>query len=468
MFYFNKYLKILKTSKEIIDLQRQNGQEQTVSFEASKNIYKIAFNELVNQGLPNRISGDYAYIETDGLVYDILKSELSGRQTLSIIYNENTIIKPPIDEDYIKNDDTRYNNTDNEEDEEEYEEINDEIDDYNEDQEEDQEESMSILKGDIEDIQIEEDSEDIEDIDNNEDNIENTNENGFKETDNGFVLGGNDSYNDNSANEGSEYNYDEIEEPTDMFEENDYSINEPDFEEEYIEGMDIEPDVIEEKEPEELIPVANKNENITNKEPEQEEDKSITSIGYLEKSEFIMSHIILNYNRDGKSEKIEIIASPIYPHKEISPQIACVVMEGRAKTTASTDEETDIKIVLDADTNLLIKNKYSEEQYDPEIVLDENYDDRNIKIISKKNVGNVGHLQDRDDDNNIEVHIFPISFNNSKKTGKANCMYYIDVDGDLTIGDTLHNPEIAFEFDGKITNITSLWNEDGKLYMKIS
>lgn len=526
MFYFYKYLEILKIAKEILDLQEKNGQINTDSHLNTKSIYNKAFNTLINQGLPSREFGEKILIETDGFVYELDKKDIINKSMLSVIYNEKNIVKTPIENEYDKN----INDTGIEEYEEELEEnklsedMKKEIyekrgltnpeeamgDDYKEEDESleiiDEEESEDLTANKNQetqdDTQIKE-REDIKDEDKKEiedKNIDEEKHESFKTNENQeqeketktkedkefekdiedlSSMGEDDADEDEvmDIEEPDDFDIENIPEdfaePTDMFDNlGEDPMNADPFEDEMNEFNDMEPEVQEEDVPEDAIPEDEeiKDEKTTNEDVKSEDKHKIEPISNLHKSGFMLSNISAKYVREetGRSDKIEIMAMPIYPNEESGPQLACVVINKKVKTVFSTDKNPDINIVLDPDTNAILKCNFTDGQYDPILTLDEDYGDRDINILGKRNMGDTGHLQAYDEGSNTEIHIMPINFNNSKKTGKANYAYYIKINDDIITGDTITNPDAAFELGDETVYITCKWDEgDDNLYIRL-
>lgn len=432
MIYLKHYLEILKISSEIIEIQRKNGQENTESNLNTKKIYETAFNGLINQGIPNKEVANETIIETDGNIYRLETSKIENKSMFSMVYNEDKISELPIDDSGIENNSTVNNLEENVGGMEEYE-------------DEEEYEKDSSLNDDIELLD--------EGPDFKEPDIEN-----LEPSDEEFKIETSDIENPN------EESFEEMEEPTEAFE-NALNFDESEFNEENMFTKEAEPESIEEEVPEEAVP----EEGIKKekeKSVENTEEKHIETITDLEANGFIMSKVSALYEREGKKDKIEAIIYPLYPDKENSPQVACVVINNKVKTVVSNKDSTDINIILDGETHAIIKFNKTNGKYDPILSLNADYKDRTLKITSKQNIGNKGHIQTCDESNGTEIHVMPINFKNNKKTGNANFIYYVKMhDGEIVIGDTITNPEAVFEYNDEIINILCRWDDKNILYM---
>ena len=350
MIYLKHYLEILRLANEIINMQKTYGQKDTDSNLNARRIYETAFNGLINQGIPSRETDSEVIIETDGLIFRLDAKKVQNKSMFSMIYNEEKVVKAPISEEYETSSRGFYEKKDG-------------IEEYEEDSYKDLDSENSLEA--VIDMStksktpMEENGDDIEDIldhsDINEidDNIENIEDTDYDEPVENFEDTYGEEINqedEEQIGEDEQFDFDDIEEPIDMFDAPEENFDEEAFEEEATEIEGMEPESIEEEVPEEAIPEEAKKqekkeiikENIEKKE--QDNKKTLEPIDHLNKSGFIMSHISALYEGPSGKDKIEIISAPLYPEKEDSPQMACVVINKKFKTIASNEDLSLIHI----------------------------------------------------------------------------------------------------------------------------
>ena len=492
MVYLQSYLRILATASEVMQsltlIQRDNGER----FGNAKEIYRLAFSELIYQAMPHRIEDGLVIIRSDGKEYTIAKGELGKSPIYSHLIEEGPM-------DGLSYDRTTRDESAEEglllEAEEETEEIQlteeqeSAIEEFEEkDPGEEAEERTSDLEAQSymgrglptpKETEVEEEPATLD-------------ENGLYQIEDEEEAPVPSEQKTETEAEAAAFPEEEPtpaqepkEEPEDREEEEIFDlamdplgedVEEPDFGdvqngaiEEELEKEDeaeFTTETKEEEPPQEMLPEAA--EEVEEEEDIEEYVPKIETISYLKSTDFTFNYIKTFLRAEEGDERIEILTMPLYPEEENSAQVACVVRNGDMKTVASSRESPDITIVVDADTSLVVKGRIKEGQYFPEVIADPLPEGKEFVIETQKGFGTRGHVQAYDEDSNTEVHILPINFRNNEDTGNADYAYYINVNGDIQIGNTLESPHVVTEINGEIVTVTCKWDDQEILYMQIS
>lgn len=169
---------------------------------------------------------------------------------------------------------------------------------------------------------------------------------------------------------------------------------------------------------------------------------------------FFYDHIFVTAP-SGKEEEAEIIISPM-SLKEGSDKIIAWINTNTKTVTEISGPKSSIVAHLDS-CDLILSGKITAGDFKASVKLKSGDINRGYSIDEdSKNInGKRGHIMLYDE--GVEIHLFPISFNNNED-GNADFFYYMKLYGEESTGDSL-GESVTFEHEEMTKRLLAKWDE---------
>ena len=173
---------------------------------------------------------------------------------------------------------------------------------------------------------------------------------------------------------------------------------------------------------------------------------------------------------DQNTRKTTVLSMPLSLDTE-NPRIIALIMEkDTVKTAVSQKKENFVRLTY-KNIPIIVSGRMQDGRYISECRVGGNYADLGIRLESEdKTYGTMGHVVMDDDEEDVHVHLMPIGFKNAPGKPYANFSYLIEEKGKEQIGNNIRalNGTVPFVIEGKTYYLSASWSEDQEFLCHIT
>ena len=180
----------------------------------------------------------------------------------------------------------------------------------------------------------------------------------------------------------------------------------------------------------------------------------------LHKNDLTFVYDYITVSTGGRVEEAELIIYPL--HKEGNDIVVWCLFNGNS-TVRYSGEKSQVLVPL-LNTRVVVSGQFVDGHFFTQVKLPKKDKARGdvLKVDEDPRNGTEGHIASYDNENGIEVHVFPTTFKNNQ-TQNADYFYYVKVNDEIYTGDTSVNPFVYIQTESHNLEVLARWEESKEL-----
>lgn len=182
---------------------------------------------------------------------------------------------------------------------------------------------------------------------------------------------------------------------------------------------------------------------------------------FMHKDDFTFNYAnLLIKGKDGMDATAQVIIAPLSINDADPRMLLCIIQDGKSETVLTGGNRELISI---GGYRVVVQGWMDGDKFKSSCTLKKNYIEDGVRLEAEtREFGKKGHILLDDDDENIQIHIVPATFNNDEN-GNADYIYCVFSNGVETTGDTSAGNRAEIDFRDKRYRIACAW-KDNTLY----